>query len=798
MKISLNWLSDHVDLDGLTPEAVAERLTISTAEVEGFEVVTNRADSAVVALVTAVEPIAPATDDTLGLRAVTVDTGTGLHTTVTSAVDVAVSMLAAYAPIGAELPAGRLEAMEVGGRTSEGMLCSPADIGLGATGDALLRCPPGSALGTPLSRWIPLRDVLIEIDNKSLTHRPDLWGHYGFARELAAILKRPLRRLDVADLAAFDVLPEFPVRNDGGDDCPVVTALALDVAGNVVSPLRIQARLHMLGHRTFDVLVDLTNYVMLELGQPTHAYDRDRVGSLHVASAGTVTSIRTLDGQERRLVPEDLLILSDSGPVGLAGIMGGRDSAVGPGTRRVLIESANFRAAPVRRTSIRLNLRTDAGQRYEKSQPPAVTRLATGRIVRLLDEAGARPEATSRFTVRGDLRDHVRTIAMDAGHVQRSAGADIPDAEIDAILTALGFTTSRQEGQLIVGVPSFRGRQDIAIPADVVEEVLRVHGYDRIEPRLPAARLEPIKPNPAIQREHKARRILAGAHGFVEVQTYLWTDDDWLNRIGFDPGEVLRLRNPIAPEKSRLRTTLLPNLFKVAHDNLGNSDEYAVFEIGRVILVEDGRHQEVSRLAGVSVRPGRGPTLEEHYRQVKGALEALVRAIGWETLRAQPDKVGEDEAPWRVLDLTAALSDDSGPIGTAGVLYGPILDTVTPQRQAVWFELDLDRLTGALYSAEQYRPFSVYPDSRQDFSVLWPIARTYAGLERILDEFGHPLVQQREFLLDYKGKGLEPGIGSYTFRYRLTHPERTLTGEDLAEFRADFLRFLDARDIRLR
>ncbi|MGP3947710.1 phenylalanine--tRNA ligase subunit beta [Streptomyces sp. 7N604] len=800
MKISLNWLSDYVDLGGLTPEAVADRLTLATAEVEGFDVVTNRADSAVVARITAVEQIAPATDGSPGLRAVTVDTGTGTgpHTTVTSAVDVAEGMLAAYAPVGAELPAGRLEAARVGGRTSEGMLCSPSDIGLGTASDTVLRCPPGSEPGTPLSKWIPLRDVLVEIDNKSLTHRPDLWGHYGFARELAAILHQPLRRLDVTDLAAYDALPEFPVTNEGGEDCPVVTALAVDVADNAASPLEIQARLHVLGQRTFNVLVDLTNYVMLELGQPTHAYDRDRVGSLRVAPAHGAATFRTLDDQERSLVADDLLIWGDAGPVGLAGIMGGLDSGVSPGTRRVLLESANFRAARVRRTSMRLGLRTDAGQRFEKNQPPSVTRLATGRIVRLLDEAGARPEATSRFTVRGDLRDRVRTVEMDAGHVQRCAGADISDAQVDAILTALDFTTSRKDGRLVVGVPAFRGEQDIAIPADVVEEVLRVYGYGEIEPRLPEARLEPVDPNPAIRREHKARRILAGAHGFAEMQTYLWTDDDWLSRIGFDPGEVLRLRNPIAPEKARLRTTLLPNLFKVAQDNLGNSDEYAVFEIGRVILVGDGRHEEVSRLAGVSVRPSRGVALEDHYREVKGALEAVVRTIGRGTLRAEPDKVGEGEAPWRVPDLTAVLSDDSGPVGTAGVLYGPILDTVTPQRQAVWFELDIDRLTGPLYATEQYRPFSVYPDSRQDFSVLWPVAGTYAGLERTLDEFGHPLVQRREFLLSYKGKGLEPGIGSYTFRYWLAHPERTLSGEDLEEFRAGFLRFLDSRELSLR
>lgn len=797
MKISLNWLSDWVDLTGLEPEELAERLTLGTAEVEGFEVVRNAAGHAVVARVVAVEPLGAS-----GPWAVTVDTGGARHVTVTTATGLTEGTLVAYAPVGAPLPGGRLAVAVVAGRESHGMLCAPGDLGLAPMSDVLLRCPPDAEVGTALSAWVPERDVLVEIDNKSLTHRPDLWGHYGFAREFAAVLSRPLRELDTADLAGFSALPEVAVANDGGGDCPCVTALAVDVDNTVPAPLTVQTRLVLLGQRPVNLMVDLTNYVMLETGQPTHAYDRDSVAGLRVAPAGERAGLRTLDGQDRRLTPEDLLIWSGDEPVGLAGIMGGAESGVRAATGRILLESANFRASRVRRTAMRLGLRTDASQRFEKSQPPSSTRTATARLVHLLERSGTRHEVVSRFTVAGDLREQPRTVELAADHVRRVAGAPIPDTEVDAILTRLGFTVDRDADRLRVGVPAFRAAQDIGIPADIVEEVLRVHGYAAIEPRPPAASLAPVPPNPAIRREHKARRILAGGHGFVEVQTYLWTDDRWLARLGCDPGETPRLRNPVAPEKARLRTTLVPNVLAVVNENLDAAEEFAVFEIGRVVLAGlddgDGTHREVSRLAGASVCPAKPVPVRSHYRRVKGALEDVVAAIGDGSLRVEPETVAGGAAPWHVPDVTGRLHDGSGPVGTAGILLGPVLDTVAPTRQVVWFELELDRLGGPLYPAVAYRPVPVYPESQQDFSILWPVARTYAGLERTLDEFTHPLVHAREFVLDYQGKGLPPDTGSYTFRYRLVHPERTLTGEDLAMFRAAFLEFLDERGLALR
>ncbi|BAI74132.1 phenylalanyl-tRNA synthetase beta chain (plasmid) [Azospirillum sp. B510] len=784
MLISLNWLGDHVDLTGLAPEGIAERLTVSCAEVEGLTEVKIASDFAVVARILAARPI----DGGLELE---LNAGGGQRVTLrhAAAPGLAEGRHVAYGPPGFPWPNG--------GECREGGLVSMAALGLGEDVGPIL-CPADASPGTPLSRFIPTGDTLIEIDNKSATHRPDLWGVYGFARELAAILRRPLTPLDTADLPRFGDLPDLPVANEAAGDCEVLTGFAVDVADLPVTPLPVQARLALMGIRSAGILVDATNYVMLETGQPTHAYDRDVVSGLAVRMAGKARDFVTLDGRGRRLEPEDLVVFAGDTPVGLAGIMGGARSAVGDGSTRILIEAAQFRAARVRRTAGRLGLRTEASQRFEKSLAPGMASLAQARIFRLLEAWGAAPAARSRLCVQGDAGLTPRRITMRTDEISRNAGTAIPDAEIDRILGALGFGIERGDGQLAVTVPPHRSRQDIGLPIDIVEEVLRIFGYANIAPRLPTARIAPVDPNAGQMRQRKIRRLLSTGHGFAEVQTYLWTDDTWLREIGYEPEGALRLRNPVAPDKGRLRTTLVPNLLDVARSNAGHRTDCAIYEIGRVVLPSTTPHREVDRLCGVSLRAGRDDTLESHYREIKGILEKIVAATGRGRLRTLPIEPPDATLPWQVPDLTATLADDTGPIGTIGVLYGPIRDKVATGRQVVWFEVDLERLTQPGYPAAAFRPFSEYPGSTQDFSVLWNPERGFAALETVLEGFTHRLVRKREFLMTYRSKDLGPDGQSYTFRYFLADRERTLDGEDLEQFRHAMLGYLATHGITLR
>ena len=499
MKISLDWISDFVDLSGITPETIADRLTLATAEVEGFEILRRSVAGVVIGEVVeahAIESPSPADPTAAKLTTVTVDCGQERYRTVCGAPNVRVGMKAPFAPAGVTLTGGvTIQAAELAGGVSEGVLCSPRELGLSHWHEGLLDCPDWLDNGSPLEQQIPAEDVIFEIDNKSLTHRPDLWGHYGFARELAAVFGRELRPLEMLDLSNYDDLPFYPLDIEDYDGCPCYGCIEFSVEAGRPSPLVIQRRLHALGQRTYNLMVDLTNYVMWELGQPTHAFDADRVHAIRVARMGQEGTFVTLDGQERKMHADDLLIWNEEQPVALAGIMGGLYSEVEPHTSRVLLESANFKASRIRRTSVRLDLASESARRFEKSQPPVNVKLAIARMLQLISDAEVPFEVASALTYDGDLKEGYRTLVLEPGMLERLAGAELPPGEAMGILQSLGFEAHENpDGRLEVGIPPHRSEKDLSIPADIVEEVLRIYGYGKIRPQLPVAPLEPRGP----------------------------------------------------------------------------------------------------------------------------------------------------------------------------------------------------------------------------------------------------------------------------------------------------------------
>jgi phenylalanyl-tRNA synthetase beta chain len=616
---------------------------------------------------------------------------------------------------------------------------------------------------------------------------------------LAAIFGRELRELPMADLSLYDALPAYPLAVDDADGCPCYGCLEFKVAAAVPSPLVIQRRLHALGQRTYNLMVDVTNYAMWELAQPTHAFDGDRVHAIRVARMGQAGTFVTLDGQERQMLPDDLLIWDEREPVALAGIMGGLHSEVRADTTRVLLESANFKAARIRRTSVRLDLRTDAAQRFEKSQPPWTVARGIARILQLIQDSGANPEVTSRFTVQGDTKDGYRPLEMPRRTLSSMAGKEIPDGEVLAILRALGFQARFEGERLILGIPPHRSEKDLSLPADIVEEVLRIYGYGRIEPRMPETPIKPLHVERSLRMEHKARRLLAEGHRFIEVQNYGWFDENWLRELGFQPPQPLELRNPSAQQNRFLRTTLVPNLLALVRPNRVHRDTFRLFEIGRVYSAADDSNSktvERSRLGGISFNQANQPSLEEHFRAIKGTMEDLAVMTGSGPYTFQPCPAGN--APWEIAGNWVAIRRGDRTLGGLGVLTGPILETVALEGQVVWFELDLEDLDGTVFPEVKYAAPPVYPGSWQDFSMVWDVAKGFHELEDRLNRFSHPLVMRREFLTAYKGKGMLPGKGSYSFRFWIGAWDHTLASEEIDQFRSAFLAFLEAEGIPLR
>ncbi|MGL4593542.1 MAG: phenylalanine--tRNA ligase subunit beta [Thermoguttaceae bacterium] len=839
MYISLDWISDYVDLSGLSTDEIVSRLTLATAEVEDFKQINRSVRGVLIGEITKVEKI----DDKRTFCHV--NCGSNVFTTVCGAPNVRVGLKSAFAPAGTILAGDKkIDESDVSGKKSQGILCSAAELGMSNWHEIILECPSNLVNGTPLSNLIPENDILIEIDNKSLTHRPDLWGHYGFAREFAAIFHRPFKALPQRDLSEFDALPAYPLENDDLENCPCYGCIEFETktpgAGRVPSPLVMQRRLHSLGLRTYNLLVDVTNYVNWEIGQPTHAFDAEKLGGIKVAPLGKAGTFVTLDGQERKLLQDDLLIWGGGAvaaknepskadvektdspknetafrPVALAGIMGGLETEITDSTTKMLLESANFKAARIRKTSGRLDLRTDASQRFEKSQPPYNVIIAVARILKLLDEAGVEWTASSRFTVAGDLKNSFRAIELPAGRLEKLSGIALSQSQVLGILHSLGFDAKYDIDQnLHVGVPPFRSEKDISIPEDIVEEVLRIFGFDNIQPILPNPPISPIFIEKTLKMGHKARKILATAHKFLEVHNYIWFNDLWLKTIQFEPGETLILRNPTAPESARIRTTLLPMLFSLVPKNRPFRDSFRLFELGRTFFPTGKKEECIERqvLAGISFQ--QNGSLEQCYLALKAAVEDMfkigsVSGVTYHDGTQTKDERGV-ERPWlvpgsfaeiRVLENMDNQAENQAKklVGTIGVLDKSMMSKVSPEGgQVAWFEISLDLLHGHLYPPVTFIEPPRFPLSWLDFSLLWNVEEGFEKLQHLLDKFTHPLIVRREFLVVYKGKGIDKGVASYSFRYWIGAADHTLSGDDIESFHKQFLEFIHTNGVSLR
>ncbi len=811
MFISLDWISDFVDISDIDPKVVADRLTMATAEVEGISTVTRYVDGVLVGQITAATPFQ--TPEGKTRHYCDVNCGDRVYKTVCGAPNARVGLKAPFAPAGVTLGDKKIEASEVYGYASEGILCSAAELGMSSWHEILFECPEATPVGARFSDFVPATDTLIEIDNKSLTHRPDLWGHYGFARELAAVFHRELKPLKRHNVDQYDSLPAFPVEI-ADENCVCYSGIVFGIKPGSVgipSPIKMQRRLHALGQRTYDLLVDLTNYVSLEIGQPTHAFDADLVSSIRVAPMGQDGVFTTLDGVERKMKAEDMMICDGAKPVAIAGIMGGLETEITSKTTRVMLESANFRAARIRVTSKRLDLRTDASQRYEKTQPPANVKVGTERILQLVEESGVEYKVETRFSLAGDLHDKTRYIELPPGRMNQLVGVDFPQEKTLEILRSIQFEADfLPDGTLRVGVPSFRSEKDISIEEDIVEEVTRIFGFDNIEPRLPVSPLKPLHVEEYIRLEHRARRLLALGYGFLEIHNYGWFNDQWCSKLGFDPGQTLELLNPVAPYEAKMRTTLIPNMLALVPKNRPLHDSFRMFEMGHVYkligAVDDQRKpkdsaekcKEERRLAGVSFIQS-GVTLDDHYREIKAAVEDLGRIFLQNGQGFKFVATKEDGAPWKKVDYSVDIMCGDVAVGALGTLDKETLAKVSPEGgQVVWFELELEKIPGSLYPALTFAEPPKFPGSWQDFSLVWPLESGYEGLAAKLDEFSHPLLLKRDFLDLYKGKGLEKGTASYSFRFEIGATDHTLSGEEIEDFHQKFLDFIKANGIALR
>jgi len=810
MFVSLNWLKDFVDVPaGIDPRELALKFTLTTAEVEGGERVEPNFAGLVAARIEAVEPASGSTQrastgdtpsPTSPLKRVTVQADRR-YTSLTTAPGIAVGNTVIYAPPGATLAGHVVGTVDAAGRPSEGMIVAGQAIGLPVVGANAIFLPPRSEPGGPIDPRL-FDDWIIEIDNKSITHRPDCWGHYGIAREVAAILGAPLKPYDVTDPAQLrsSNLPAIPIEIDDPNLCPRYTGLLMTGLTAQPAPLWMQVRLALCGQRPIDLLVDLTNYIMLELGQPMHAFDGARLPNIQVALAAPGERFTTLDGATRTMPPNTLMIQSNRKSVAIAGIMGGAETEVSEKTDTVLLESANFDAATIRRAATAMGHRTEASARFEKSLDPANTVLGIARFHKL---AGAELPGLRLASTLSDgypAPKAVQPIELDCGFASRLIGKAVSREQVAGILGTLEFRCEPLDGErLRVTPPSYRATKDIEIEEDLVEEVARFVGYNNIEPTLPTvtARLFDESPDWAIERRTLDYLCVGGE--FVEVHDYIWYDDDWLKALGYDPGECLTLQNPAAEHCARFRRTLLPGMLAMAERNRHPFARFQLLQIGSVFAagrptVEASQHRSLGLVAVESGKKADAAVWDR--------LRSALHGWGRQVLESSVD-YRETKAvhPWEDADRLAEVVVAGRSVGRVTLLPLACKQRID-ERLKAWSigmaEINLTAVADRIGRHEKLPSVPRFPQVRQDFSFLVAASDRYASIERRLAEFGHPLLRRLSFVDAYEGGSVPAGKRSLTLRAEIGLDDRTLGDDDINGFQEAFRAFLASQGMELR
>lgn len=800
MKLSFNWLKKYVSLPGsVSAEEVAEKLKLATVEVEGIERQGELLGNVVVGKVIKAEKHPQADKLTL----CQVDIKTEKLQIVCGGSNVREGMLVALAKIGAKVKwHGEVELVElkptaIRGIESFGMICGANEIGLetmfppkeekeiidltGRTGDKFI--------GKPLAEALDLHDIIFEIDNKSLSNRPDLWGHYGMAREVAALFGKTVKEYESKKIDSKK--PSINLQVEVGDKklCPRYMAVAIGGIKIAESPDWMRKELTAAGLRPINNIVDITNYILLDLGQPMHAFDaaqlagnKEQGTKIVVRRAEKDEVLTLLDDSQIELSSDDLVIADSEKPLALAGVMGGKYSGISDKTETIIFESANFSPSAIRKTSTRLGIRTDSSARFEKSLDPNWCEMALRRAVELTLKFCPGASVVSEVIDNANFSLATGPIIVEKNIFEKKLGVRIADKEIVKILTSLGFAVKDKGEKLSVTIPTWRATKDISIAEDLVEEVARVWGYDKIISTMPAFKIIPPAKNSLLFLKNTISEILVRGYSFDEVYNYSFISPEQIKAVG-GKENYIELDNPLSKEKPFLRRSLLPNMIENAVKNIEFFDSVRIFETGKIFWPE---------MPGMRADENGGELLPRQDNFVCALYAAKKDSTPFTHIRRILETIMDSQhlnfsveelkspAAWMHPTRSGEIIAADDAIGTIYEINPVVADKFGLQCRSAVLEINLDtvaRLSSEEKAAE-YRPLPEFPEVIRDIAFV--VEKNISHDEIVIGVKNiDPLIKKIELFDLFEGKNVSEGKKSVAYRLTFADPSRTLNSGEV-------------------
>lgn len=793
MKVSLNWIRDYVQLPADADlKKLAYDLTMSTVEVEDATDLGASFHDMVVGVINTIEQH-PNADK---LKVCKTDIGGRVEDIVCGGSNLREGMKVAVALPGAmckwhgEGDLVEIKKSKLRGVDSYGMICGAVEIGLAdlfptkEEAHILDLSDFDAPAGTPLADALDLNDIILEIDNKSMTNRPDLWGHYGIAREIAALYDLPMTQFPHFDRNVENT-SGFHVTVEDAERCPRMIGTQIENVCVKPAPYWMQVRIWKTGMRPINALVDITNYVMLATGQPSHAYDSDHIaGHIIVRRAKAGETLTLLNGKELPLSTDDLTIADDAGIVGLAGVMGGAKDSILPTTSKVILEIANFQAAGIRRTALRYDNRTEASARYEKAIDPERCDQALDLSMQLFSDLYPEMKVTGLVD---EYPRHLKQAEIDVplSWLERRLGKRLSPDEIKHKMELLGYGITFNGDNMHVVVPTWRSTGDVSIQADIMEEVARMYGYENFE-------AEPITTtfDGAINQldkdlERRIKEYLAIRCGMQEIFTYPWMEESYVNAVLQSTEGILSLSTPPSPAERFVRSSLLPNLCKAVVKNERYFNEFSIFETAQVFRDEnytspyDPREKLPSQRKNVA---GAFATTDKDitalFRKAKGVVEMMARYVHMETLtfRQTEKPVWADNVVW----LNIYRGEEK--VGDLALLAKKVsMACGIKNMNVMLFQLDQDSLVPLKSRTNTFTHLAEYPMTDYDISLLVDGSVQWKDVAQTVRSIKSELLHGAAFVDEYRGKQVPAGKKSLTLRLAIGSKDKTLTSAEIEE-----------------